>query len=53
MRIVAGILLVAGVMITVLVTAFLGGIISMYLFWPLAGGMLLLISGLLSRRRLP
>ncbi len=46
-------LLVIGVLATVLVTAFFGGIISMYLWWPLAGGLLLLVSGLLSRRRLP
>lgn len=52
-RIVAGMLLVTAVMIVVLVTAFVGGTISVYLWWPLAGGLLLLGSGLLSRRRLP
>ncbi|WP_312178449.1 hypothetical protein [Arthrobacter sp.] len=52
-RIILGMLLVIGVLATVLVTAFFGGIISMYLWWPLAGGLLLLVSGLLSRRRLP
>ena len=49
----AGVLLVSAVMIAVLVTAFVGGTISMYLWWPLPGGLLLLGSGLLSRRRLP
>lgn len=53
MRIVAGILLITGVLVAVLVTAFMGGTISMYLWWPLAGGLLLLVFGLLSRRRLP
>lgn len=46
-------LLVSAVMLAVLVTAFLGGTISMYLWWPLAGGLFLLASGLLSRRRYP
>lgn len=46
-------LLVSAVMMVVLATAFVGGTITMYLWWPLAGGLLLLGSGLLSRRRLP
>lgn len=38
-------------MLTVLIVAVLGAVLSMYLWWPLALGLFLLMSGLLSRRR--
>ena len=50
-RIVTGLFLVCAVMLTVLVVAVLGAVLSMYLWWPLALGLFLLMSGLLSRRR--
>lgn len=51
-RIVFGLLLVCSVMVSCVVVAALGGLLSMYILWPLAGGLLLLMSGLLSRRRI-
>ena len=52
-RIVVGMIMVISVMIGVLVVAFLGETLSMYSWWPLAIGLGFLMSGLLSRRRMP
>lgn len=43
--------LVCAAMLICLVVAAFGALLSMYVLWPLAGGLLLLMSGLLSRRR--
>ena len=48
-----GIILVVCCMLGILVVAFLGETLSMYTWWPLATGLGLLMSGLLSRRRMP
>lgn len=48
-----GIVLVVAFMLGVLVVAFLGETLSMYTWWPLAIGLAFLMSGLLSRRRMP
>ena len=50
-RIVLGMILVCSTMLTSLVVAAFGALLSMYILWPLTGGLLLLMSGLLSRRR--
>ncbi|MCC3278362.1 hypothetical protein LJ754_04215 [Arthrobacter sp. zg-Y40] len=50
-RITLGMILVCASMVTCLVIAAFGALLSMYLLWPLAIGLLLLMSGLLSRRR--
>lgn len=50
-RIILGLFLVCSAMLTCFVVAALGGLLSMYILWPLASGLLLLMSGLLSRRR--
>ena len=50
-RITLGLILVCGAMLTCLVVAAFGALLSMYVLWPLAAGLLLLMSGLLSRRR--
>ncbi len=50
-RIILGLVLVCAAMLTCLVVAAFGALLSMYVLWPLAGGLLLLMSGLLSRRR--
>ncbi|WAP52154.1 hypothetical protein OL239_02260 [Arthrobacter sp. ATA002] len=52
-RIVVGMTLVITVMLGILVVAFLGETLSMYTWWPLAIGLAFLMSGLLSRRRMP
>ena len=52
-RIVVGMILIISVMLGVLVVAFLGETLSMYSWWPLAIGLAFLMSGLLSRRRMP
>lgn len=52
-RIVLGIIMVVACMLGILVVAFLGETLSMYTWWPLAAGLALLMSGLLSRRRMP
>ncbi|WP_342023452.1 hypothetical protein AAE021_16885 [Arthrobacter citreus] len=52
-RIVVGMVLIISVMLGVLVVAFLGETLSMYSWWPLAIGLAFLMSGLLSRRRMP
>jgi hypothetical protein len=48
-----GMVLIIAVMLGVLVVAFLGETLSMYSWWPLAIGLAFLMSGLLSRRRMP
>ncbi len=45
--------LIIAVMLGILVVAFLGETLSMYSWWPLAAGLAFLMSGLLSRRRMP
>lgn len=45
--------LVIAVMMGILVVAFQGETLSMYTWWPLATGLAFLMSGLLSRRRMP
>ena len=52
-RISVGITLVTASMLGILVVAFLGETLSMYIWWPLATGLAFLMSGLLSRRRIP
>ena len=52
-RIVVGMSLVIACMLGILVVAFLGETLSMYVWWPLASGIAFLMSGLLSRRRMP
>lgn len=53
MRIVVGMVLVVACMMGILVVAFLGETLSLYTWWPLAIGLAFLMSGLLSRRRMP
>ncbi len=48
-----GMTMVIACMLGILVVAFLGETLSMYTWWPLAGGLAFLMSGLLSRRRMP
>lgn len=48
-----GMTLVIACMLGILVVAFLGETLSLYTWWPLATGLAFLMSGLLSRRRLP
>lgn len=48
-----GMIMVISCMLGILVVAFLGETLSMYTWWPLAIGLAFLMSGLLSRRRLP
>ena len=52
-RIVVGMILVIACMLGILVVAVLGETLSMYTWWPLAAGIACLMSGLLSRRRMP
>jgi len=45
--------MVIACMLGILAVAFLGETLSMYVWWPLAAGLAFLMSGLLSRRRMP
>lgn len=45
--------LIIACMLGILVVAFLGETLSLYTCWPLAAGLVFLMSGLLSRRRMP
>lgn len=53
LRIAVGMTLLIACLLGVLVVAFLGETLSLYTWWPLAIGLGLLMSGLLSRRRMP